>query len=302
MRSLLRPLLFLLGLAALVWLAWSARAELARLPGGFIPGWFALALLGGLVFTLAQGWTYTWLMRKHGSAAAPRELLGAFLFSQPGKYVPGRVWGPAMQIAQLHRTAENGAHVAGTFVANAELMVLAAGHSLGLGVTLALLDRPLLMLLVLAATLLASLIVIHQRWTAQILAQLGRRWTWLPPMSSLASVALPPLGLSTMLAVLLIVLNVAASTAVVLSQGGVPVEQVLPLLAAIYLGWTTGYLALPVPAGIGVREASAVAFAHWLVPEIATDTVVAVALVARLWQFGIDFLAVAAGALLNLRR
>ncbi|HJU39678.1 MAG TPA: hypothetical protein VJ724_08910, partial [Tahibacter sp.] len=208
----------------------------------------------------------------------------------PGKYLPGRIWAPAMQVAELGRRDTVGP----TFVANAELVALAAGQSLGLGIALSLRAWPWLALLVAAATVAGSIVVIRQRWIAAIIDRLRVRFAWLPTLTHEQGSPVPATSRALVLATVVLALNLIASASVVMTLTQPAVGDLVALLGAIYLGWTAGYFALPVPAGLGVREASTVALAHWLAPATPFEIVVGVTLVARLWQLAVDVIVVLA--------
>lgn len=297
-RTGLRSALFLAGLAALGWLAWTARAGLAQLPGQLDFSRFGLALLAGLVFLAAQGLLFALLLRKNGVGTELSTLVAIFFWSQPAKYLPGRIWSPALQAAELGRTEAIGA----TVVANIELALLGTLQTLALGCALLPgLSMPQRALILLCAAGLA-VVLLRQQALAGLVHRWRTRLRWLPAVTVAHQTA--PTGWAAALALSAgcLLLNFATSLSVVLTHAGLDLHLALPLLCALYLGWTAGYFALPVPAGLGVREASTVVFAHWIAPAAPLDLVVAVTLIARVWQIAVDVLAVGVAALWKLRR
>lgn len=295
-RRALRLLLFVAGLSALLVLAWAARDSLAQLPGQLNLPRFGVALISGLVFLVLQGTVYALLMRKNGVAVAPSRLIAVFLWSQPGKYLPGRIWSPAIQAAELGYAHNFGA----TVMANIELTLLGALQSLALGSALALRDMPAASLAVLAASLAAATLLTQQQKLGQLLHALRKRLRWLPEITIAAAVPGPRLVGCAALSAATLALNLITSASIVLAYDALPSDAAIPLLCALYLGWTASYLALPVPAGIGVREASTVAFAGWLAPQVSLEAVVTITLIARVWQIAVDVLAVSLAGICKL--
>lgn len=79
-------------------------------------------------------------------------------------------------------------------------------------------------------------------------------------------------------------------------EGWATFLQVGPAFAAAYVA---GYIAVFAPAGVGVREASLVAF---LAPVLAPEPALALAVVARLWTTAVELVPAAALAAGQLRR
>jgi uncharacterized membrane protein YbhN (UPF0104 family) len=76
-----------------------------------------------------------------------------------------------------------------------------------------------------------------------------------------------------------------------------PHAEIWPVAAAAVLSWVVGFVLIPVPGGVGVREAAFVAAAGSLEPGIAAAT----ALAARAGFIVVDALGAAMGAV-ALRR
>jgi len=71
----------------------------------------------------------------------------------------------------------------------------------------------------------------------------------------------------------------------------------LAIFCAFALSWVIGFLAIPIPAGVGVREAVLVA----LLPGVGTAPVLAASLALRLLTIGTELLAIVGNKLLNRR-
>jgi uncharacterized membrane protein YbhN (UPF0104 family) len=98
----------------------------------------------------------------------------------------------------------------------------------------------------------------------------------------------------------LVGLNLIASLSVLLAAGSsIPPGQHLNVLAVFYLGFAASFLAIPVPAGVGVREAAIVALGLVLAPQVGSPVLISVALLARCWQLSIDILSLGLGASLT---
>lgn len=292
-RAALRSLLLLTGAAVLGWLGWTARDEFMRVLGSIEPGYFAAAVLIGTVFMLAQGWLFAMLLAKHGGGSRPMEVLAAFLASQPGKYIPGKIWQAVMQTLTLGRNHSLGS----VAIANVELVLIGMVHMASLGGAALFFDRP-----VIALTLLLAGIALAARITTMPSAALIAR------LPTRLSRALQPTGTGTVdnpmtvpaalgASLLLALLNLVAALGVLVSAGGAVVpSQYAGILAVFYLGFAASFLALPVPAGLGVREVATVALGLVLSPQIDSHTLISVALLARCWQLATDMICLGVGA------
>lgn len=297
-RRLLRALALSVGLAILAGLAWHSRHELGEVLAHTDPLRFLVACALGVLFAVTQGAVLSQLIRKHSREHETSGLLTAFLLSQPGKYVPGKIWSSVMQALVLKRPAS----MAGLAVANVELAVIGMIQMTALGVACLHPSAPLLSIGVVALATglcLALMSLPTISWLTHAFPRVAR-WLRFPspdeherPQSVLRALGLILLSFA---------LNFAASWYVLFAaEASVSANMRLPVLASLYLGFVTSLLALPVPAGIGVREAATVGFGAILIPQAPGALLLSIAMLARCWQLVVDAACLGIGVLLQSR-
>jgi SAM-dependent methyltransferase/uncharacterized membrane protein YbhN (UPF0104 family) len=221
-------------------------------------------------------------------------LAAGFYLSQLGKYLPGGVWQALAQVGYTVRagvpTAQAGTRlvVFGLTQATGGALVGATLVVLGSGVSGILRAASLLPLVVLVALLDRRWMVRAVRWWQR---RRGRptRDELIPRQGAIVHAGL----WSTATMVL-----ASAAFALLLSgtAGEAPLAAAVPAFA---LAWTIGFLALPFPAGLGVREAVLVATLAGLVPIAA---IIAAAVFLRLTAIVAEALAIVVSlALARLR-
>lgn len=291
-RVLIRTALFLSGAVLLAWMGWSARDEfIAVVRGASAP--YLLAAVGlGVFYTMAQGRLLAYLFAKHGTPEPAGMVVAAFLVSQPGKYVPGKVWAAVMQSLVLGTSPSPGAIA----ISNVELALIGVLHMAALGLMCLWLSYPIVAATtVLAGILVATLLImLPPAAYGLILPTALKRWLRL---NVTEGVALPMRAASAIVvSAMLMVLNLLASYCVLLAVGdAIPQTQHWAVLAVFYLGFAASVLALPVPAGIGLREAAIVGLGLVLAPQVDGALLVSIALLSRCWQLGIDAACLVAG-------
>lgn len=284
-RTIYRSILFLCGIAVIGWLAWDARIDLAEVFASVRPGLFFAAILLGVMLTVAQGLLFARLLAKHGTEADTQEIIASFLLSQPGKYIPGKVWSAVMQSLALRRES----HFAEIAIANIELMIVAMVQMTMLGIAALWIRLPFASAAALGSGMVLCVAIImlptrllFRRLPARIAAifniniiseQRQSITTW------------SAIGLSG----LIFGLNLAASICLLSAAGAsITHNEYAPILATLYLAFAASFLAVPVPAGIGIREAAAVGLGLIIAPEISSSLIISVALLARCWQLVTD--------------
>jgi len=293
-----RAVLTLAGLLILGWFAWRSRHAFGEVLAGTQPLRFLLACVLGIVFTIVQGMLFSHLVHKHSRGNAAGPLMAAFLLSQPGKYIPGRIWSTFAQSIALRQSSSLGCLA----VANVELAIIGMIQMTALGIACL---HPTPIALSVGAFALATLtcVVIMLlptiSWLARGLPGLAR-WLHLPAID--ADRRVPRLREAFALTLLSLATNFAASWSVLLAaDASIPAAIRLPLLASLYLGFAAGVLALPVPAGIGVREAATVGLGAMLAPQVPAALLVSVTLLVRCWQLVTDVSCLGLGLLLQAR-
>lgn len=251
--------------------------------------------MGGVALNLVFGLQFDELLAKQGGTHARRRRVAAYLLSQPGKYVPGKIWSAMMQSFALRR--ESG--ITTITLANLELAVIAAIQSTGLGAACLLRQHPVWATATLVATVLATMLVAYLP-SGRIIAKISprmQRWLRLPALPSRPG----PGTYRTQLQLALAALTcsfLASWCLVAATQPMVTPDQILPLLACLYLGFAASVLIIVVPAGIGVREAAVVGLGRMIAPELEPTLIISIALLIRCWQLLVDVVSLCLGAFL----
>ncbi|MCL6549861.1 MAG: flippase-like domain-containing protein [Acidothermus cellulolyticus] len=240
-----------------------------------LPVW-SLAAATALGFTNIGAAMFSWrtLLADLGSPLRLRDAARIFYLGQLGKYLPGSVW---TVVAQVELGRDHGVPPRRSVVASA----VSLGISLAAGLLLAAVTLPysaraalehywwaLLALPVIAVALLPRNVY---RLTHLILRLLRREppdheFSWRGVLRSFGWQLTGWLGLGTQALVLAVALHADAGHAVPVALGGAA------------LAWCAGFLAVPVPAGAGVREAVYLAV---LAPVLPAGPALAIALVSR---------------------
>lgn len=235
-------------IAGLVFLAIAFRRTWDRSRQHVLPSAWALGFAWVLAMVSLSFLAKSWVSLLSGQARGPA-LASAFYTAQLGKYLPGGVWQAAGQVGLARRAGVTTAFAVTAFPIHAIVQAAAGGT---VGVALAFLGwRVPLPVRLASLSGLLLLPLLRRAWMVRavgILARLLRR-TW--PETLVPSQAR-------------ILRSYAIGIAAVVSSGagfmvlasslrtGISMAALVPAFA---LAWTAGFLALPIPAGIGVREA-----------------------------------------------
>lgn len=254
---LVSTVLGLAGFALVVHRAWQSR-DLVRdaLTGAPQPGAAVAALVIGFAGMAVFGLWWTWLCNVTRSTATPTPHptrlspgmgLRGFLVGQVAKYVPGGIWAVVGvgETARRLGIPRDRAYVA--TLASTGTVYVAASAVVVAGAWLAPLDATAWPILVAAGVLVGGLLVLVPpvlRTGLRLLARLRATAVLTSADLARAMVGQLPvwllLGTATWLVDGLLGGTTAWSTIVV----------------ATALSWLVGFLALPVPGGVGVREAT----------------------------------------------
>lgn len=264
------------------------REEIEDALGQAQLGWIALALGLAAVGMTAIALPWRRALRLLGGDLPNRSLVARYYLGEIGKYVPGGVWpilgrGELARRAGVRRAAAYGSvalslfalYLSATFVVLAGLPVLLSGDD-GSGPVAIVLLLPL------------GLVALHPRVLAlvqRLVERAARRPLELPVPAWRDSIALVLLYVPAWLAI------GAATWAVARSLD--PGADLFEVGAAAVLSWVVGFVLVPVPGGVGVREAAFVAAASSLDPGIAAAAAVA----ARALFVTVDAVGAALGAL-----
>lgn len=257
------------------------------------PGVSALALVMVLAGLFSSMLSWRALLADLGSPLPVRVAMRVFFLGQLGKYLPGSVWWLVGQMelgsdrdVPRRRTAATG--------------VLTVLLSLGAGLAVAVLTLPLLSsaaagrywpVLLLLPVLLTGL---HPRVLNPVLARVLRLARREPPERPLSG-----RGVATSFgwAVLAWVAFGAQVAVLVDGLGASGARAILLCVGGFALAWSIGFLAVIVPAGIGVREAALVAA---LAPVLRAGPALVAAVLSRVLMTAGDLIW-AGGAMLGGR-
>ncbi|HDL49106.1 MAG TPA: hypothetical protein ENH33_03990 [Actinobacteria bacterium] len=238
-----------------------------------LSGW-RLGVAGVLLLAANGALARSWASLFGGEAARPQLVRGYFQ-ALPAKYIPG---GWAQPIGQVGLAGEAGVGLGHATVAYPVqvLCLVVAGAAMGSGLFLARGVPPVLRWF--AGAGLASVVLLWRRWMEFTLGAIGKvfkRGSWgdlLPPQSSIwRSFGWTALGLGFM------ALSFAGLLTGV-SAGGFPAPLAM---SAFAFAWLAGFLAVPFPAGVGVREGVLIAALAGAAPA---PVVISIALIHRALQ------------------
>ena len=205
-----------------------------------------IAIVLSLVSTaaLAQAWRV--LLPSHADGARMRRV---FYLAQPAKYIPG---GFAQPLGQVALTANEGVPVA--TAATAFVVHAACGASAGALVGSGLVfvsEAPTWVRIVAAAGVLTPLLLWRPIFVRLVglVGSIARRDTDESVVPAQAAI----LG-AFALAVAGVVLTAAAFA--IIGRGGDALGGAPHLVAGYAFAWTVGYVAVPFPSGLGIREAA----------------------------------------------
>lgn len=190
------------------------------------------------------------------------EIAAGQLVSQLAKYVPGGIWQPAGQIG-LARTA--GVPLRRSVVAFTVSVIIAVASG---GAFMALLaatwgDASPLVRVLLYVGAAAAVLLLDRRWMVFLLARIprtrGESGELVPRQRAIFAAAA---------AFVVSLLTAAVSYYVLLGSFG-RVDDPLLVIAGFVTAWTAGFVVVPVPSGLGIREAVlAATLAGMFVPSV----------------------------------
>ncbi|MDX1578523.1 MAG: lysylphosphatidylglycerol synthase domain-containing protein [Gemmatimonadota bacterium] len=283
------------------WAAWSGLEEETR---GYVWDLSVLPLLAalaaGVTALLVSGVVWVWLFRAAGGRTGGAEAVAAWLGSNLGRYLPGKVWQLTSLAAWIRTRGDSGATALAVSLAlqAAVLVAAAAVAAVTLGTRAFAGTDPRVVGAALAVAALAlSPPVLRRaiRWGRRVLRERGEA-----DIGGLDTARLMGAGLCALLLWTLYGLGFWALIHGLVSGGPVRLATATGIFAAGYL---IGYLVLVAPGGIVVRE-GAIAALLGAAAGIPPGPATAIALAARLWTTVAELVAfgVAAGIGLRTRR
>lgn len=264
-RRLWRTLSVLFGLAGTIFLVIAFRATWDRAQTDVVPplptilGAAALAILG--LLTASRGWGV--LLESDIRAGT---LARGFFASQLGKYIPGGVWQAMGQVGLAARAGVPMRRAAIAFPVHV-ITQAAAGGAAGAGLVFvtSALTGPARFLPLLG---LLSLLFLSRRWMVRALHFMRRLLPRGADEETLPSQRAILRSFAWSLVTFLL-----SGLAFALLARSLGVSSLLAGALAFALAWTAGFLVLPLPSGVGVREA--VLIATLATPENAAPVIAA---------------------------
>jgi hypothetical protein len=258
----------------------STRAAILRIA---IAG-FVVAAIGFFAFALVKAWNDTngelpgigyiltaaalTLVSLLAGAYAWGTLLGdgrrldhgaALLVAQIGKYIPGAVWQATGQVG-LAKSAGVGVRRGATAFSVHALVQAVAGATYGMVLAVAWTDGNPALRILCGAAAIASLVLLDRRWLVWALKKI--------PRTRDASEALVPDQRSIVVAwaVSLIVLGATSGAYVVMLASFGHLDNPWLVWSGYAVAWTIGFIAVPIPSGLGIREAVLAFILHGTFP------------------------------------
>ena len=277
---------------------WSAFAELGRSKSGTWiarPGWLLAALGLGTVNLLGMAALWTWLARRLGEDIRYPEGVAAWVGSNLGRYIPGKVWQLAGLAAFMRGTGRSGS-VALVSALVFQIVVLVSGIAAAL---LTLGNRigdafggsillPVGLAVALALTLHPTILRRATAALAKLLREDG------PTVSSLIERERPTGGAySWMLGVALLLAWWVYGAGLWFLVAGVseaPVSDIRTLTGIFAASYVAGYLAIVTPGGLIVREGAMTLLLTAATP-LPAAAAVGIAVLARLWTIASELAA-----------
>jgi uncharacterized membrane protein YbhN (UPF0104 family) len=222
-----------------------------------------------------------------------RDLVTGFSTAQLAKYLPGSVWQGVGQVLDAVRLGSGYARASALFVLQMWIQVI-AGAVVALPILGSLSTAQATVALVAIAVATATM---WRPILVRVVATVLRWWrrngnVQEPPTRLIPDQRQLLRSWSVALQTMLIV---AASFAVLL--GGTRVSGFVPVIGAFAAAWVLGFLVVPLPAGVGVRELALVTL---LGDEYGASSVLAAAVIHRLVTVAAEV--AVAGSVAGLRR
>ena len=255
-----RALRLLFGLGGAAFLVIAFRETWDRTHESVLPEWPSLLTAFGLAVTGLIAADRGWRALLPGGES--RALSRAFFAAQLGKYIPGGVWQAAGQIG-MSVQAGIPAPQAGVALMVHALTQVAAGGALGAMVALTGTDLSGAARLATAGAL-STVALLHKGWMVRLIrAVRPAAITLVPPQRAI--LASSAWSVATLVA--------SGGAFALLARGTEASGPPAMLIAAYALAWVVGFLALPFPSGIGVREAVLIATIGPPAPVIAVSLI-----------------------------
>jgi len=282
--------------AALTWDRWTSLREQALAhPWVLRFDWLAVSVVTGVAALLISARLWVWLFHRAGGDAPVAEAAAAWLASNLGRYIPGKVWQLTWIAAYMRARESSGAASLAASLALQAVAVATAG-----GVAASLLGRaafagPGAWTLGIAALILV--LALHPGVIRRCI-RLGARLLREPDPER--SVGARDLGFAGV--VMLLVWGIHGVGLWALARGLLsPSPVALDVATGAFAGgYLVGFLVLIAPGGLLVREGAIAAVLH-TVSGLALGVAGAFSVVARIWTTVAEVIAFVCAGLFALR-
>lgn len=195
---------------------------------------------------------WRWLAWRMGDRSRTMPLLGAYLFSQMGKYAPGKIMLLLMRIERAGRVGmDKKTVVVSTLVENAMYMV-SGGVTALLTLAFFLIHRPAFLVAVLLP-LIALVVVFHPSVFYRLVNKMLVKWNQ-PPVQKSEQLRKRDLALSVLMFTPVWIFGGIGLWAAARTVVMIPIESMTSLPGAFALS-VTGGMASFLPGGLGIAEA-----------------------------------------------
>lgn len=276
LKGYVSPALLVIGLGFILGLLVSHWQDLINHLNNLKPTWFLSSLILFGISQLCLAGLFAALVSSYQLAISKRRAVSWYFLSQITKYIPGKIWSFLFQIAQVNRRND----AVNVVVLNIEFTLMSITQVTSLALVLLLWNNyPWLAIGVGAlgvTTLFIQCLVPLTRFIpAKLIEVLG---------AEKQHERLESLPVSVVIIAWLGVMVFALAQAfMVKAFFSVPIYDAVTLVGFLLGAWVVGVIALVVPAGVGVREGAFILMAS-IEGQFATEMLIAVALIGRLWQ------------------
>jgi hypothetical protein len=248
----------------------------------FMPAWFVLAIVGFVALQLAHVELWRLQLHRLGSDVPPRRARAIWCASALARYVPTSLLMPTLRITMSEKAGVPKRRTLASLVYEAALAVAGALVVAGYFVIQLpeLEGKPVRWVAV--GIGLATLVLLHPRIFGPMSAAVLRRLRREPLAVLLPESTLLALWAGYALSFVLAGLSLFALAAALYPVGAADLPQVA---GAFAVGFSVSVLAFVLPGGLGAREAGLSAA---LAPVMPTVIAIAVAVVVRIVQIGIE--------------
>jgi uncharacterized membrane protein YbhN (UPF0104 family) len=217
---------------------------------GAEPTWLVLAVAGAALAMVSIGWGWRHVLALFGESVPFGRVVAWYLVGELGKYLPGGVW-PVLGRGELARRGGVSRGRAYASVALSLVLVYLAALFVAAGfLPFALSDGGFSAWMLVLAALPLGVVLLHHRVLAWLVAVVekvsGRR----------VSLVVPQWRDSLVLVARYVPTWLLVGTATwAVARALTPDASYPRIVFAAVLSWAAGFLAVPVPAGAGIREA-----------------------------------------------